>query len=264
MSQTATVQAVMEADDLPEALLTATGPTRPLTVDELTQVPTALTTAAKKNGLTLLRAHNVMVPGIELDVDDPQGLVEAAKQSGAKRIYLWAEPLHPRADPVIHARAIEEALRELEDDLDDPEEAEAQQELRTELERVQELLHNHGALLHGAGYLADGIMHQIFIAEEGLLDALMILSSLLEDGGGRDDDTDGELHEMDLDDAAEKIIDHIEDEMDVSERDMRRRANELARQAAHQMVDMDELEPPQRQKVQQAIKEAAVRLRKSA
>lgn len=263
MPQTAAVHATPAEPEVGEAIPTASGLIQPILVEELGAVPSGLQTAAKRANMTLLDAHSVSVPGVQLAVPDTKAFIEAAKSLGAKRLYTWVEPLHARASAEVHLSHIEDALEEMESDSDDPEEQEAQAELTSELQRAKEVFTANGALVYGAGFLADGVMHQVFITENGLVDALLILSALLEVSGGReDDDDDDELHELDTDEAAKLIIEHVEDEMEVPPRDMKRRANELARQAAHQLTDGDELNPAQKQRVQQAIKLAAVRMRK--
>lgn len=263
MSQTAAVTTRSEPKDAPEAIPTATTLAQPVFVEELGDVEETVRTLAERTGLPLVRAHNVDLPAVQLEVDDMEAFFDTARTVGANRVYLWKEPLHPRASLETQDTLLAEAIRDAAEDIDDPEEQEAATELVEEMEHARGLLEEHGTLVYGTGFLLEGIMHTTYLIEDGTSDAAIVLATLLEVSGGQsDDDDDDDLHEMDPDEAATRIIEHVEDDMEIPPREIRRRANELARQAAHQLVDMDELSPAEKQRVQQAIKAAAVRMRK--
>ncbi len=262
MTQTATVQARRaEPENEPaEPLPTSWGLTLPILVEDLAGVKDAVKKAAKAAGVPMVPAHAMTAPGVEVDVADIKGFFALAKECGVPRVYFWPQPLHAKASVLDHLGHIEEAMSTTDSDSDDPEEQEAQTELEGELRRARDVLNANGAVAYGMGFVADGLPHCAFITEDGLVDALQIVAALIEDA--EDDDDDDLITELEPEEAAKRIVEHVYEEMEASVKDVRRRANEFARQAANQLADQDDLSAPERTRLQQAVKIAAVRLRK--
>lgn len=262
MTQTATVQArrAEPENDPAEPVPTGWGVVQPILVDDLAGVSDGVKKAAKAAGVPMIPAHAMTAPGVELDVADIKGFFTLAKQWGAARVYVWPQPLHAKASTLDHQGFIEDALSNTDTDSDDPEEQEAQKELIGELKRARTVLDANGTLVYGMGFITDGLPHCAFVTEDGLVDALQIVAALIEDA--EDDDDDDLITELEPEEAAKRIVEHVYEEMEASVKDVRRRANEFARQAANQLADQDDLSAPERVRLQQAVKIAAVRLRK--
>lgn len=227
-----------------EAQLVAPAPD----ANTLARMVQAYREAALQAQVTVLEAEWMDDDGIRLKPASADDLARQAKELGGGVLYLLPRPSPLDADDV-------------EEILEAPGRAENAQGAIAVARSLADCMRTLGAPTVAIGYLRQGVFHHVDVEDTEAAALLSLLERLLPGGDGPDVDDLEELWEMDTDEAVGAILEEV-DRMEVPDEVRREKPRIIAQEAARSLTGPEPLTGLPRERVHQAVLQAAAQLRR--